>query len=76
MTETATPVKWTPVLGLMIEEDIVGLGFAMEKDRSYHCIAPFGHPLILQRQKGVGWSVMPKAVQERAFAGTGLRRWS
>jgi hypothetical protein len=76
MSQTTDQIKWTPVLGHMNEEDVKGLGIHMLEGRTYHSLAPFGVPLILQRERGAGWSVMSKAVQERAFIGTNLRRWS
>lgn len=76
MSQTQQQIKWRPVLGQMNEEDVKGLGITTIEGRTYHCIAPFGRPMILQREKGVGWSMMSKAVHERAAAGAGLRRWS
>jgi len=66
-------IKWKPVAGQMTDDETRTLGVDPLKGRSYHALWFFRRPLIVQNERGVGWSTMSKAVQGRALASVGLK---
>lgn len=66
-------IKWEPVHGRMDDQEAKTLGISPLPGRSYHALWPFGVPLICQRDHGV-WSILPRAIQERAMIGAGFKQ--
>ncbi len=67
---------WYPMAGQIPESEAQKLGIVQVVGHTFHAIWPFGRPLILQRERAQGWSIMPETVQKLAFAGFNFHRGS